>query len=345
MPAGNHKAKETKEERLIDTRSKIRNRNKTYHFSSYFYAMSRSIISFFIATVTLFWPFSVVSQHTNLKLYEQLTTFTKLYGYVKYFHPSDEAAELDWDYFAIYGAKRIIESDEKADFKKLLEELFLPIAPSLKIYSNSKKLKTSPYSFTAQKKKGLYPIMWQHIGNGQFSQKNAYKSKRVALNNPADYLFELNPSHDQYFTSDIGAGIFCVIPLIVYSDSNSTFPRSREKSLTQLKNEIHKVRQSSLSESMQKPEFNIGNLINLWNSIQHFYPYFEYMDTTWDSVFVEMLSDYLRDSSKLSFLKSVKKGLAKLGDGHANISNRLFRKYYAPIRVEWIEKKMIELGI
>ena len=50
----------------------------------------------------------------------KLKTFNKLYGYVKYFHPSDEAAELDWDAFAIYGVKEILESDEKENLKKLL---------------------------------------------------------------------------------------------------------------------------------------------------------------------------------------------------------------------------------
>lgn len=34
-----------------------------------------------------------------------LEAFARLYGYVRFFHPSDEAAALDWDRFAVYGAR------------------------------------------------------------------------------------------------------------------------------------------------------------------------------------------------------------------------------------------------
>jgi len=31
----------------------------------------------------------------------------KLYGYIRYFHPSDEAARVDWDALAIYAAGKV----------------------------------------------------------------------------------------------------------------------------------------------------------------------------------------------------------------------------------------------
>jgi len=34
---------------------------------------------------------------------ENIGTYDKIYGYVKHFHPSDEASAIDWDRFAIYG--------------------------------------------------------------------------------------------------------------------------------------------------------------------------------------------------------------------------------------------------
>jgi len=39
---------------------------------------------------------------------ERLIAFTKIYDYVKYFHPSDEAARINWDDFAFYGAERVL---------------------------------------------------------------------------------------------------------------------------------------------------------------------------------------------------------------------------------------------
>jgi hypothetical protein len=48
------------------------------------------------------WPFPRLNAQANVnevRIIEQLRAFAKLYGYVRFFHPSDEAAELDWDSF------------------------------------------------------------------------------------------------------------------------------------------------------------------------------------------------------------------------------------------------------
>lgn len=36
---------------------------------------------------------------------DNVSAFARLYGVVRYFYPSDAAAELDWDRFAAYGAE------------------------------------------------------------------------------------------------------------------------------------------------------------------------------------------------------------------------------------------------
>jgi len=46
---------------------------------------------------------STVAETHDQRL-ENLQAFTHLYGYVRYFHPSDEARPIDWDKFAVYGA-------------------------------------------------------------------------------------------------------------------------------------------------------------------------------------------------------------------------------------------------
>ena len=75
-----------------------------------------SLILLLFATVSN----TLAQKEPSAEMLERLKTFNRLYGDVKYFHPSDEAAELDWDAFAIYGVKEILESDEKENLKKLL---------------------------------------------------------------------------------------------------------------------------------------------------------------------------------------------------------------------------------
>ena len=42
---------------------------------------------------------------------DNLIKLAEIYGVVKYFHPSDEAYNLDWDKFAIYSAEEILKCE------------------------------------------------------------------------------------------------------------------------------------------------------------------------------------------------------------------------------------------
>ena len=77
-------------------------------------AISQFMKPFLTAVILLFCVNSGYSKtDPSPELLERLETFNKLYGYVKYFHPSDEAANLDWDAFSIYGVEQILKSENK----------------------------------------------------------------------------------------------------------------------------------------------------------------------------------------------------------------------------------------
>ncbi len=92
-----------------------------------------------------------------------LRTFSKVYGYVKYFHPSDEASEIDWKRFASYGAARVEKCKNKEELVGELQRLFTPLAPSINFsaiegqgydIASITPLNTSQYKLT----------FWQHTG-------------------------------------------------------------------------------------------------------------------------------------------------------------------------------------
>jgi hypothetical protein len=110
---------------------------------------------------------------------KNIEAFTKLYGYVKYFHPADEAYTIDWDRFAVYGVKRVGPAKNSAELKKILEELFLPIAPSIVIYHSKEKVPFSESTITPPDTAGMKLIAWQHYGvrlNGTYRD---YESIRL----------------------------------------------------------------------------------------------------------------------------------------------------------------------
>jgi len=114
---------------------------------------------------------------------ENLETFARLYGYVKYFYPGDEAAALDWDRFAVYGTKQVEKAKNSSELKKILEELFLPIAPALEIYNSKQQRKFSLEAITPPHPEKMKVITWLHYGVGFKKIDSVYKSIRINRKN------------------------------------------------------------------------------------------------------------------------------------------------------------------
>lgn len=112
-------------------------------------------------------------------------SFARTYGYIKYFYPGDEAASIDWDKFAYYGASYLGDSSS-GKFKNDMESLFLPIAPEIKIHLHNETPGRVETSYAAQQY--LKPVFWQHLGDGKGNISYPYKSMRV--NRPARVLPE-----------------------------------------------------------------------------------------------------------------------------------------------------------
>jgi len=109
-----------------------------------------------------------------------LESFAKLYGYIRYFHPSDEAAAMDWDKFLYHGIEQINQVEKGNDLKKSLEELFMPIAPTLQIYNANESPKEKPLPTKTDES---VLVTWQHKGF-EHNERNIYRSIRLGRIDP-----------------------------------------------------------------------------------------------------------------------------------------------------------------
>jgi hypothetical protein len=91
-----------------------------------------------------------------------LHAFARLYGYLRFFHPSDEAAAIDWDRFAIHGVAHVRDAGSDEDLRVRLDELVRPIAPGILIHAAGEPAPASRHvpADTA----GLRTVAWQHLG-------------------------------------------------------------------------------------------------------------------------------------------------------------------------------------
>ena len=106
-----------------------------------------------------------------------LRAFAKVFGYVRYFHPSDEAAALDWDAMAIHGAGLVKEAKSTRALATALRGLFSPVAPTVMIQPDSEDA-PDPLGLFPQSTESLKPVSWQHLGLGSGFANSAYSSVR-----------------------------------------------------------------------------------------------------------------------------------------------------------------------
>lgn len=141
--------------------------------------MRKLIFILFISVVSCAQKAQITDENKKI---EYLSIFAKVYGYVKYFHPSDEADEIDWGAFAAYGSNLVEQCKSKEELIQVLNTLFKPIAPSIKFNRSGKvsdfKLKT----IIPEKDENYELTYWQHNGVSSGMdpiQKSPYKSYRV----------------------------------------------------------------------------------------------------------------------------------------------------------------------
>lgn len=109
---------------------------------------------------------------------ENLETFARLYGYARWFHPSDEAKEIDWDKFAILGVRKVENIKSTAALRDTLYRLFSPIVQGLQIY-DARKPEIFNSKILLSPDLNAKSVAWQHLGVYLNEDSNIYSSMRT----------------------------------------------------------------------------------------------------------------------------------------------------------------------
>jgi len=136
-----------------------------------------------ILTISLF--LTAISYSQADQPIKNVSAFARLYGYVRYFHPSDEAASINWNQFAIYGAGRVADAPNDAELLKRLQQLFAPIAPSALVFAATSPQTFQKTTITPPSQAGYAITAWQHFGVG-ISERSVYNSIRLNRPEPQD---------------------------------------------------------------------------------------------------------------------------------------------------------------
>jgi hypothetical protein len=106
-----------------------------------------------------------------------LAAFARLVGLVRYFHPSDEAAGLDWSAWTIDAVGRVEGAQGTAELAHVLSDLVQPIAPTAQVFPRE----NVPLPIPPPSSPGARTLAWRHYGLGTGSERSGSKftSRRV----------------------------------------------------------------------------------------------------------------------------------------------------------------------
>ncbi|HZV12711.1 MAG TPA: S41 family peptidase [Candidatus Kapabacteria bacterium] len=302
------------------------------------------IILFALLTVAAPWESHAQTYPANPQEIINLHAFAKLFGYVRFFHPSDESSKLDWNKFAIYGAGLARQARNADGLKKLLETLFKPIAPTMQIYNAGETPPDIDSAFPKAFPKdiaGLHVVAWQHRGVslGSYNSKNnIFLSLRINEQAPdSTHLFATYPRIGEVIRKPLGEGLYCQIPLALYANDSGTLGADTAHPFARLQSQLDLFPAEDLTKDLK--DDHLADIIVTWNVMQHFFPYFDVAGVNWDTELIKALEATLADSTDQSFYITFRKFIATLNDGHAfTYWSRAPMFYLAlPCGMEWIQ--------
>lgn len=267
-----------------------------------------------------------------------LAAYARLLGYVRWFHPSDEVMSADWHRLAIEGVQTIESAKDTGELSQRLRQLFQPLAPTLAVFPSDKppSAKYVPDGDAAKHRL----LIRRHLSVPVRGDPNAFKNTRVEAKDALPKLKAKEkivlPDPAKAETIELGGGVSCRLPLALYADDKGTLPRGDAmlvaKRLAKLDSE------TTTSDRATR----LAIVILAWIEAQHFFPYFDVIDTDWPAELKKALARAATDADDNAFLSTMRRMTAALHDGHAGVrSPALMPGYFPPIRWDWIEDRLL----
>ncbi|HEX2223329.1 MAG TPA: S41 family peptidase [Thermoanaerobaculia bacterium] len=264
---------------------------------------------------------------------ENLTAFTRLLGYVRFFHPSDQAAGADWHQVAVAGVQAIERAANPGDLAFRLEEFFRPLAPTLRVYPDGERPgvpgELNPPSANAEL------VYWSHTGVGLSEASAGYSSGRVSARTapPADTGL---PRPEQPVEVSLGGGVSALLPLTLYRDADgATLPGS---DLAPPRPDKPRRWRPTGNDRATR----LAGVALTWTVLQHFYPYFDVAPSDWPAELRTALSAAARDRNDRQYVDTLRRLLVPLDDAHAGVTYApLMRTHQLPLAWDVVEDRWV----
>jgi hypothetical protein len=272
---------------------------------------------------------------------ENLAAFARVYGYVRFFHPSDQAAAVDWDKVAIIGAEAVRDAADREALRAALRRVFQPLAPTMSLSDSTEDTANlSPSAIASDRL-----IFWQHVGLKLTDQPGPYRQQRVITGEKRGAhspLFE-PATPPSLFNKTIAPGVVLRLPLALPVDATGKALGGDAAAFAALQAELTKTDMKTLTPADWR--VRVAGVLTAWNVFQHFHPYLDGIGVKWDEALVPALRRALHDQNADDYYATLSELVAKSHDGHGYVYGAPGPRGEIPIRVAVVEDKLVVTGV
>jgi C-terminal processing protease CtpA/Prc len=238
-----------------------------------------------------------------------LESFTRCYGYVRFFHPSTQSEGTDWTHVALAGAARFKQPMRSARLAQALQRYFALAAPALRVFQGKLAAGDRPNLKPAAGETALLTTHWAHTGvlldPSIAPEDRVYDSVKIDTPVPSGTTAVLRrPS-----ILPLSNGLSAYLPtelFVVRRDGRLTTLPAHTDADTRMPAQKTSARDAWLAD-----------IVVTWSVLTHFYPYFDAVTADWTEALRVALRETLTAINQRAAQRALSRMLAQLNDGHA----------------------------
>jgi len=240
-----------------------------------------------------------------------LVVFSKMYGALRYFYPSEKLSKIDWKKFLETAIPKVTRAKDENELIREInascgsKDVFVAsddINHLHKSINGSGKIRYwSRYGYSGDSDwitNGFFGFLYKLFG--------PYHSKIVSDTKKVQY-----PDPDSFYSYPVSSGIALHMRHALYKNGN--LPEEYISISKKFKKE------KSNESTNESTTFRAATAIYITEILRNFFPYPEFVSGDWDSLLSNVLKCAFSDSSNQQFLSSLRVLLSALNDGHAGV--------------------------
>jgi C-terminal processing protease CtpA/Prc len=263
---------------------------------------------------------------------ENLEALARLYGYIRWFHPTDAAAGADWRELAAAGVADVRDAETTGELRERLAGLYGPLAPQMDLW-----IEGEPEPEGGPRPHRAEQVYWQHqgyVGTRLDLYAPPYGRSRVGAEGNARRRFAEEPTAGAAITTELAPGLHLRLPMVLT-------PRQADHDIDAgalVSRDLARAARSA--NGWTDLDVRQGAVIEVWNVFRHFYPYQDAVPIDWPGLLERALEDAVDDDSVDDAAATLWGLVHALEDGHGLVGHReIAARRHLPIRVELIDGK------